>query len=250
MEIFMDPQLWISLITLTVLEIVLGMDNIIFISILAGRLPEHRQSRARHWGLIGALCTRIGLLASLAYIAKLTRPWFHVASREISGRDLVLILGGLFLLYKSVREIHERLEDGGVDGEIAIRGGREPTFVSVVLQIMILDIVFSLDSVITAVGMANQLWVMIVAVILAVLVMLIAVDPLSRFIQRHPTVKVLALAFLLLVGTTLIAEGLGLHIPKGYVYFAMAFSVLVEGLNIRASRKNHARSPLEPRQDP
>ena len=177
METLLDPQVWISLVTLTVLEIVLGIDNIVFISILAGKLPVERQASARRWGLAMALITRLMLLASLAYVVKLTRPWFTVVGQEISGRDLVLILGGLFLLYKSTREIHERLEDDGIPDSVAKPAGRKkPSFVSIIVQIMILDIIFSLDSVITAVGMANQLWVMMTAVIIAVIIMLFAVN--------------------------------------------------------------------------
>ena len=237
MEFLLDPGVWISLLTLTILEIVLGIDNIIFISILAGKLPQAQQAKARRLGLLLALVTRILLLASLAFIVKLTAPWFVILGTAISGRDLVLLAGGLFLIYKSTREIHERLEEDSSVGEEMTRStGKGRRFGSVLIQIMLLDIVFSLDSVITAVGMASQLWIMVTAVVVAVGVMLIAVDIISRFVENHPTVKMLALSFLLLVGTTLIAEGLGLHIPKGYVYFAMAFSVGVEGLNIRASR--------------
>ena len=240
-EFLLDPNVWISLLTLTVLEIVLGIDNIIFISILAGKLPAARQASARRWGLVLALGTRLLLLASLAYIVKLTAPWFTVLGADISGRDLVLLAGGLFLIYKSTREIHERLEENSSVAEDISKGpSKGRSFGSVLVQIMLLDIVFSLDSVITAVGMASQLWIMVTAVIVAVVVMLLAVGAISRFVEAHPTVKMLALSFLLLVGTTLIAEGLDLHIPKGYIYFAMAFSVAVEGLNIRASRKAHA----------
>ena len=243
MESLADPLVWISLVTLTVLEIVLGIDNIIFISILAGKLPLEKQSRARRWGLAMAMITRLMLLASLAYVVKLTAPWFTTLGQEISGRDLVLILGGLFLLYKSTREIHERLEEerekavGAANGGAGVITGRKrPSFTSIILQIMVLDIIFSLDSVITAVGMADHLWVMMTAVIIAVIIMLIAVDPIAIFINNHPTVKMLALSFLLLVGTALVAEGFDMHVPKGYIYFAMGFSVMVEVLNIRISR--------------
>ena len=238
----MDPNIWISLLTLTALEIVLGIDNIIFISILAGKLPKHQQASARRWGLALALITRLLLLGSLAYIVKLTAPWFTILGAEISGRDLVLIIGGLFLIYKSTREIHERLEEDSSVGEnITTASAVGRSFGAVLVQIMLLDIVFSIDSVITAVGMVSQLWIMVTAVIVAVIVMLLAVGSISRFVENHPTVKMLALSFLLLVGTTLIAEGLDLHIPKGYIYFAMAFSIAVEGLNIRASnsKKKH-----------
>jgi predicted tellurium resistance membrane protein TerC len=239
-EFLLDPAIWISLLTLTALEIVLGIDNIIFISILAGKLPKEQQARARRWGLLLALGTRLVLLASLAFIVRLTAPWFTVLGAEISGRDLVLLVGGLFLIYKSTREIHEKFEEhSSVAGSIAAPKAR--TFGAVLVQIMLLDIVFSLDSVITAVGMASQLWIMVTAVVVAMVVMLLAVNGISRFVEAHPTVKMLALSFLLLVGTALIAEGLDLHIPKGYIYFAMAFSVAVEALNIRAS-KGHGKS--------
>lgn len=243
MEILFDPAVWVSLLTLTALEIVLGIDNIIFISILAGKLPKEQQARARRWGLVLALGTRLILLASLAFIVRLTAPWFTVFGAEISGRDLVLLVGGLFLIYKSTREIHEKLEEHSSTAE-GIAAPKARGFAGVLVQIMLLDVVFSLDSVITAVGMANHLPVMIAAVVLAMIVMLLAVNAISRFVDAHPTVKMLALSFLLLVGTALIAEGLDLHIPKGYIYFAMAFSVGVEALNIRATaalRKGKAR---------
>lgn len=239
---FLDPQVWIALVTLTTLEIVLGIDNIIFISIMSSKLPPAQQPRARRWGLALALITRLLLLASLAFIVKLTQPLFTVLGHEVSGRALTLILGGLFLLYKSTHEIHESVEEPGLEkDQISERTGKQPSFFSVVVQIMILDIIFSLDSVITAVGMANQIWVMMTAVILAVIVMLVAVEPISAFVENHPAVKMLAVAFLLLVGTALIADGLGLHISKGYIYFAMAFSVFVECLNIRAGNARHRR---------
>ena len=241
MEIF-NPEILMALLTLTVLEIVLGIDNIIFISILAGKLPLERQASARRWGLALALITRLMLLASLAFIARMTKPLFAIMQFEVSGRDLVLIAGGLFLIYKSTREIHEKMEEPEHDVDALNKSaGRRPTFLSIIVQIMILDIVFSLDSVITAVGMANQLWVMMTAVVIAVVVMLFAVNPISAFVENHPTVKMLALSFLLLVGTALIADGLGIHIPKGYIYFAMAFSVGVEGLNIRATQKRKSQ---------
>jgi predicted tellurium resistance membrane protein TerC len=217
------------LLTLTVLEIVLGIDNIIFISILAGKLPAREQGRARRVGLIGAMLTRIALLAALAWIIRLTAPLFHVLAHPFSGRDLILIAGGLFLIAKSTREIHEGLE---ADADHAGKGVRA-SFASVVGQIMLLDIVFSLDSVITAVGMARHLTVMIAAVVLAVGVMLFAASSISDFVHRHPTVKMLALSFLLMIGVSLIADGFGQHIAKGYIYFAMGFSVFVELLNIR-----------------
>jgi predicted tellurium resistance membrane protein TerC len=233
MEWLTQPESWIALLTLTVLEIVLGIDNVIFISILAGKLPTEQQAKARRVGLALAMFLRIGLLASLAWMVKLTSPLFTVFGQEISGRDLILLIGGLFLLFKATREIHERLE--GEEGHASARVAA--SFTSVIIQILLLDIVFSLDSVITAVGMANQLAVMITAVIVAVLVMMLAAGPISDFVSRHPTVKMLALSFLLLIGMSLVAEGLDFHIPKGYVYFAMGFSVLVEMLNLRMRKK-------------
>jgi len=226
----------IALITLTVLEIVLGVDNVIFISILAGKLPEEQQDRARKVGLLAAMGMRILLLFSLAWIVRLTEPLFTILERGISGRDLILLGGGLFLLAKATREIHEKLE--GEEGEVTARVA--PTFGAVIGQIMLLDIVFSLDSVITAVGMADQLWVMVLAVMIAVGIMMVSAASISRFVNEHPTVKVLALSFLLLIGVSLMAEGLGTHIPKGYIYFAMAFSVFVEMINLRAAKKRKA----------
>ena len=224
-----SPETWIALLTLTVLEIVLGIDNIIFISILAGKLPAGEQPRARTVGLTLAMVTRILLLLSLTGIMRLTRPLFSPFGHPFSGRDLILLLGGLFLLWKSTREIHDKLE--GEEGRQNVKAGA--TFGGVIVQIALLDIVFSLDSVITAVGMVRQVGVMIAAIVLAVLVMLVAAGPISNFVHRHPTLKMLALSFLLLIGVTLIADGLGQHIPKGYVYFAMGFSVFVESLNLR-----------------
>ena len=228
-----SPETWIALLTLTVLEIVLGIDNIIFISILAGKLPAGEQPRARIVGLTLAMVTRILLLLSLTGIMRLTRPLFSPFGHPFSGRDLILLLGGLFLLWKSTREIHDKLE--GEEGRQNVKAGA--TFGGVIVQIALLDIVFSLDSVITAVGMVRQVGVMIAAIVLAVLVMLVAAGPISDFVHRHPTLKMLALSFLLLIGVTLIADGLGQHIPKGYVYFAMGFSVFVESLNLRLLRK-------------
>jgi predicted tellurium resistance membrane protein TerC len=239
MEGFTDPQAWIALLTLTLLEIVLGIDNVIFISILAGKLPAEQQERARKLGLMLALGTRILLLLSLAWIIRLTAPLFTVLGHEISGRDLILIAGGLFLIGKSTHEIHEKLEGDESRGEVK----KVLSFGAVLFQIALLDIVFSLDSVITAVGMASQLWVMVAAVIIAVAIMMVSASAIGRFVGRHPTVKMLALSFLLLIGTSLIAEGLEFHIPKGYVYFAMGFSVMVEMLNLRM-KKSTAR-PVE-----
>ena len=227
-------EIIVALITLTVLEIVLGIDNIIFISILAGKLPAEQQERARRAGLAGAMVTRIGLLAALAWIIRLTAPLFELLGHPVSGRDLVLIAGGLFLLFKSTREIHD-----GLEGDAGHAGARvRASFASVVGQIMLLDIVFSLDSVITAVGMARHLWVMIAAVVLAVGVMMFAATSISNFVHRHPTVKMLALSFLLMIGVALIADGLGQHIRKGYIYFAMGFSVMVEMLNLRVRARS------------
>jgi predicted tellurium resistance membrane protein TerC len=238
MEWMSDPQAWIALFTLTVLEIVLGIDNIIFISILTGKLPEQQQPKARRLGLFLAMFLRIGLLASIAWMAKLTAPFFTVLGQGISGRDLILLTGGVFLLFKATREIHERLEGDEEEGSARAVA----SFTGVIVQVLLLDIVFSLDSVITAVGMADHLPVMIAAVVIAVGVMMFAAGPISNFVARHPTIKMLALSFLLLIGMSLIAEGLGRHIPKGYIYFAMAFSVFVEMLNLWSRKK---RKPVK-----
>lgn len=247
MEWLLDPQAWIALVTLTALEVVLGVDNIIFISILAGRLPEARRPRARMLGLGFAMLTRIGLLLSLTWVMTLTEPLFSVIGREISGRDLILIGGGLFLLWKSVHEIHNSLE--GEEDEHAVAAVRAG-FAAVIVQIAIIDIVFSLDSVITAVGMVDQVAIMVLAIVAAVGIMMFAAGPIGEFVDRHPTVKMLALSFLILIGVALVAEGGGYHIPKGYIYFAMAFSVAVEMLNIRmrARRREavHLRKHLPP----
>jgi predicted tellurium resistance membrane protein TerC len=224
----------LALVTLTALEIVLGIDNIVFISILAGRLPPHQRARTRILGLWLAMGTRILLLLSLAWIMRLTRPLFTVFSREISGRDLILLGGGLFLLWKSTSEIHERLEGSSEGGRAS---ARRVKMGAVLLQIALLDVVFSLDSVITAVGMASALWVMIAAIVAAVAVMMFTATPVSAFVEKHPTVKMLALSFLLLIGMVLVAESFDQHIPKGYIYFAMGFSVFVEALNLRVRRR-------------
>jgi predicted tellurium resistance membrane protein TerC len=223
----------LALVTLTALEIVLGIDNIIFISILAGKLPAEQQQRARTLGLSVAMASRVLLLISLAWIMRLTAPLFEIFNQEISGRDLILSIGGLFLIWKSVHEIHDRLEGPDEHGQ---GGPKTVTFKSVLVQIALLDIVFSLDSVITAIGMADQIQIMIAAVVLAVAFMMFAAGPVSAFVERHPTVKMLALSFLLMIGLTLIAESFDRHIPKGYIYFAMAFSVFVEMLNLRAKK--------------
>ena len=228
----------VALITLTVLEIVLGIDNIIFISILAGKLPAAQQGRARSLGLLAAMVTRVLLLFSLAWLTRLTAPLFSPFGHAFSGRDLILLLGGLFLLAKATFEIHDKLEGDEGHGQAKAAA----SFGAVIAQIMVLDIVFSLDSVITAIGMARQLWVMVTAVVLAVAVMLVAAGTISDFVNRHPTVKVLALSFLLLIGFSLVADGLGQHISKGYIYFAMGFSVFVEMLNLRMRRRG---TPVE-----
>lgn len=245
MEWLSNPEIWVSLLTLTILEIVLGIDNIVFISILAGKLPVHQQNKARTLGLALAMGTRVLLLLSLNWIMQLTAPlfnagdWIGLTDKEmlerfaISGRDLILLIGGLFLIYKSTHEIHQKLE-----GEEELETKRKAlSFSSVILQILILDVVFSLDSVITAVGMASEIWVMIAAVVIAVIVMMFSSSAISNFVNNHPTVKMLALSFLLLIGVSLLAEAFEQHIPKGYIYFAMAFSVLVEALNLRAKKK-------------
>jgi len=233
MDWLTNPEIWIALVTLTALEVVLGIDNVIFISILAGKLPAAQQRRARQLGLVAAMITRLLLLFSLAWIIRLTAPLFAVLGHEVSGRDLILMAGGLFLLAKATHEIHDKLEgeEGRANPKLAA------SFAAVIMQIMLLDVVFSLDSVITAVGMVRVVWVMAVAIVLAVGVMLISVEGISSFVDRHPTVKMLALSFLLLIGFSLVAEGLHQEIPKGYLYFAMGFSVFVEMLNTRMRRR-------------
>jgi predicted tellurium resistance membrane protein TerC len=246
MEFLSSPEAWISLLTLTLLEIVLGIDNIIFISILSSKLPEHQQKKARQMGLGLAMITRVLLLLSLSWVMSLTSPLFNVGSLvnlsnaewleklAISGRDLILIIGGLFLIYKSTHEIHLKLEgEEEEEGNVKVF-----SFSGVLIQILLLDIVFSLDSVITAVGMADHVGIMIAAVIIAVIIMMISADAISGFVNTHPTVKMLALSFLLLIGVSLLAEGFDQHIPKGYIYFAMAFSVLVEVLNLKMKKKS------------
>ncbi|KXK59791.1 hypothetical protein AWW66_22430 [Micromonospora rosaria] len=238
MEFLASPELWIAFATLLLLEIVLGIDNVVFISILAGRLPEHQQARARTIGLSLALITRLLLLASLSWIIGLTAPLFEVLGQEISGRDLILLLGGAFLLGKATYEIHEHLE-----GSDHARAGKAASFGPVIAQILVLDIVFSLDSVITAVGMVDELFIMVAAVIIAMVIMLASAGVISDFVNKHPTVKMLALSFLLLIGASLIAESFDQHIPKGYVYGPIAFSIFVEVLNLRArSRRRRAEA--------
>ncbi len=233
MEWIADPQIWIAFATLTVLELVLGIDNVIFISILSGKLPEDQQPKARFIGLSLALVMRVILLFSLTWVMGLTAPLFEIFSQQVSGRDLILLVGGLFLLAKSTHEIHGSLE--GDEGHASRKV--LASFAGVIIQITLLDIVFSLDSVITAIGMVDNIWIMISAVVISIIAMMLFAGTIGAFVQRHPTIKMLALAFLLLIGVTLIAEGLHQHISKGYIYFAMAFSVFVEILNIRLRRK-------------
>ncbi len=234
-----DPQAWISLLTLTMLEIVLGIDNIIFISILAGKLPAADQPKARRLGLMGAFVSRVLLLLSIAWVMQLTKPFFTLMNHPFSGRDLILLLGGLFLIGKATTEIHHKLE-GPEDETLSTRAMK--SLWTTVAQIMVIDVVFSLDSVITAVGMADEVSIMIAANVVALGVMLLAATAISDFVDRHPTVKMLALSFLVLIGTNLVAEGLGQHIAKGYTYMAMAFSVLVEMLNIRVRARGELRA--------
>lgn len=256
MDFLATPEAWISLLTLTLLEIVLGIDNIVFISILAGKLPQDQQKKARQLGLALAMITRVLLLLSLSWVMSLTSPLFNIGGwigitegdwfqkLAISGRDLILITGGLFLIYKSTQEIHDKLEGEEESGTKA----KATSFAGTIVQILILDVVFSLDSVITAVGMADHIEIMIAAVIIAVIIMMFSASAISNFVNKHPTVKMLALSFLLLIGVSLLAEGLDQHIPKGYVYFAMAFSVLVEMLNLKM-KKNKSK-PVELRNTP
>ncbi|WP_285060575.1 TerC family protein [Pedobacter ginsengisoli] len=256
MEFLSSPEAWISLLTLTVLEIVLGIDNIIFISILSGKLPAHQQKKGRQLGLALAMITRVLLLLSLTWVMTLTSPLFSIGSLmnvtnpewihklEISGRDLILIVGGLFLIYKSTHEIHDKLESVDEQGT----NTKVHSFTGVIIQILLLDIVFSLDSVITAVGMADHVEIMIAAVVIAVVIMMFSASGISNFVNKHPTVKMLALSFLLLIGVSLLAEGFEQHIPKGYIYFAMAFSILVEMLNLKMSK--NAKKPVSLRNSP
>jgi predicted tellurium resistance membrane protein TerC len=246
LQLLSDPNTWISLLTLTILEIVLGVDNIIFISILSGKLPQSEQKRARTIGLMLALITRVLLLCSIFWLTKLTAPLFTFLGRDISGKGLVLLAGGLFLLWKSVHEIHGSLEgeDHSESDEKSGEGRPRISVASVIAQIIVIDIVFSLDSVITAVGLVQNVYIMIAAVILAMIVMLIFAGAISDFVNRHPTIKMLALSFLLLVGVVLVADGLGHHIEKGYIYFAMSFSFAVEMLNLKLRKKKKAVQPV------
>jgi predicted tellurium resistance membrane protein TerC len=255
MEWLANPEVWLSLVTLTALEIVLGIDNLVFIAVLVEKLPRDQQPRARRLGIIMALVPRLLLLLAIAWVIGLTAPLFELFGHAFSGRDLILFAGGAFLLYKGTHEIHDSLE--GDEGEASAKV--MATMASVVTQITILNVVFSIDSVVTAIGMANEIWIMAVAVILSMIVMLAAAGPVAGFIERHPTVKMLALAFLLLIGTTLIADSFGVHVPKGYIYAAMGFSVFVEALNLlhrRRTRPVHLRqayhapeTPGAPRDD-
>jgi len=234
MELLTNPDIWMSFFTLCILEIILGIDNIIFISIISQKLPKEQQGKARTWGLGFALITRILLLLSITWIMQLTSPWFTVYNNAISGRDIILILGGLFLIYKSVNEIHDKIENAQETETINLK---KVTFWNVIVQIIIIDIIFSLDSVITAVGMADHVEVMIAAVIVSVLIMMLAINKISSFVDNNPTIKVLALSFLIMIGLALMADGLDFHIPKGYIYFSMAFALLVEGINITISNR-------------
>lgn len=249
-ELLSNPHAWLAFATLTALEVVLGIDNIIFIAILVGRLPAAQRGRARTIGLALAMLTRIALLLSIVWVMRLTTPLFALFAHAVSGRDLILVVGGVFLLAKSTLEIHNNLEGE----EQAVTARAAAGFAAVVLQIAVLDIVFSLDSVITAVGLAEQVAVMVAAIVVAVLVMMWAARGISEFIDRHPTIKMLALSFLILIGVALVAEGIGFHIPKGYIYFSMAFSVCVEMLNLRVRKRGaepvHLRKALSDEQSP
>lgn len=249
LELLTDPNAWLAFATLAALEIVLGIDNLIFISILAGKLPPEQQARARQMGIAVALISRLALLFTLAWIMKLTAPLFAVAGNEISGKDLVLLIGGLFLIYKATMEIHEKLE--GHEAPATVSGAGGAAFGAVILQIMVIDVVFSLDSIITAVGMVDHLAIMVAAILASVAFMLLFASAVHGFVNRHPTIKMLALAFLLVIGLALIADGLDFHIPKGYIYSAMAFAIAVELLNIRLRRAGtpvhlHGGPQLEP----
>ncbi len=240
MEFLLDVNLWSAFITLTILEIVLGIDNIIFLTLMVNRLPEHQRPLARQLGLIGAMGARVLLLFSIAWVAKLTAPLFSVLGQEVSGRDLVLLFGGLFLIYKAVVEIHASLE--GEDDE-SLPKQKAATFMGVITQIAIIDIIFSLDSVITAIGLADDVYIMVAAVMVAIVVMMFSARAIGDFVEEHPTVKMLALAFLVMVGAVLVAEGLGHHMPKGYLYFAIAFSLAVEFLNLRMKKNKKSKTP-------
>ena len=240
LELLYAPETWIAFATLTALEIVLGIDNIIVIAILVGKLPAHKRQAARLFGLGLAMVTRIGLLFSLVWLMGLTKPFIHIGEFGFSGRDLILLIGGLFLIYKAVTEMHDTMETGGLAEPSDAPSLKKVAISTVILQIALIDIVFSLDSVITAIGLVKHIEIMVAAIVVAVLVMMIAAKPISEFVERHPTIKMLALSFLILVGVFLIAESFGQHVPKGYIYSAMAFSVIVEFLNIRMRKKRAA----------
>ena len=242
MDFLTNPDIWISFLTLCLLEVVLGIDNLIFISILSNKLPKEQQSKGRKVGLAMALITRVGLLFSITWLMSLTAPIFTVMANEISGRDIILLGGGLFLIYKSVNEIHEKFEEAQAE---EVSTTVVSSFQSVIIQIMLMDIIFSFDSVITAVGMTDNLYVMVAAVVVAMIVMILAADRISDFVNNHPTVKVLALSFLIMIGLALIAESLDFHIPKGYIYFSMAFAILVEGINIVTDARSGKKTKVE-----
>lgn len=233
MEWLASPEIWLSLVTLTALEIVLGIDNLVFIAVLVGKLPKAQQPQARTLGIVMALIPRLVFLLAIAWIIGLTEPWFELFGHGFSGRDLILFAGGLFLLYKATHEIHNSLEGDEGEASAKVHG----TLMAVVTQITLLNLVFSIDSIVTAIGMANEIWVMAVSIIISMAVMLLAAKPVGAFVERHPTVKMLALAFLLLIGTTLMADAFGVHVPKGYIYAAMGFSVFVEALNLLQRRR-------------
>ncbi len=239
LELLAAPETWIAFATLTALEIVLGIDNIIVIAILVGKLPAHKRQAARLFGLALAMVTRIGLLFSLVWLMGLTQPFIHIGEWGFSGRDLILLIGGLFLIYKAVTEMHDTMETGGHAETAENTSLKKVAISTVILQIALIDIVFSLDSVITAIGLVKHIEIMVAAIVVAVLVMMAAAKPISEFVEQHPTVKMLALSFLILVGVFLMTEAFGIHVPKGYIYSAMAFSVVVEFLNIRMRKKRN-----------
>ncbi len=246
LELLQSPEVWLSFVTLAALEVVLGVDNIIFIAILSGKLPVEQRERARRLGLIGAFVSRMGLLAALSWIVRLDKPLFEIAGKGFSGKALILLVGGLFLLYKATKEIHHKLE--GEEEHDAVKA--VATFSGVIFQIMLLDMVFSIDSVITAVGMTPHMWIMVAANVIALAVMLLVGKSISEFVERHPSVKVLALSFLLMIGLVLVSEAFGVHVPKGYIYGAMGFSVFVELINIRSTRKTKQANALKLNQTP
>lgn len=237
LELLFSPEAWIAFATLTALEIVLGIDNIIVIAILVSKLPAHQRHAGRLMGLGLAMVTRIALLFSLVWLMGLTEPWLSVGTLTFSGRDLILLVGGMFLVYKAVTEMHDTMESGGLTTPPEVKGAAKTALWNVILQIALIDIVFSLDSVITAIGLVKDIEIMVAAIIVAVLVMMMAAKPISEFVEKHPTIKMLALAFLILIGVFLIVESFGIHVPKGYIYFAMAFSLIIEMLNMRLRKK-------------